>query len=348
MGCRAGFKKALCSSLLTVRMDRLLRFVNRDKLMVVMYHGVTRRSYDPPVWTQLPLEVFRGQLEFLKAHYTIITLERLLDAIRGRAELPQRAALLTFDDGLMNNFTMAFPLLKGLDIPATIFLTSDFIGTSEIFWFDELYLLLRQLHRQGGTVSDPVLTLGDDLPKVPEGEFPYFSLVNWMKHLPSPRRTEILDRLRQRFPLDIAPYREDFCLLGWDEVKDMHASGLVDFGVHTAHHQILTTLDEPGLRREVLGSRDTIERHLGRPVLSFCYPNGQPGEDFTREHEEFLAASGFLCAFSTQNGLWHVGEDNFALRRIQIGNDGTSDPDYFRLNTAGVIDIARKCGCTST
>ena len=309
-----------------------------------MYHGVTRHFYDPPVWTQLPVAVFRAQLEFLKAHYTIIPLERLLDAIRGGAPIPPRAALLTFDDGLMNNYIVAFPLLKELDVPATIFLTSDYIGTSKIFWFDELYLLLSQLHQQGGWVSDPELSLGDDIPVVSKGEFPYYQVVNWMKRLPIQRRHGILERLRQRVTLDASPFREDFCPLGWSEVGTMQASGLIDFGSHTANHEILTNLDESGLHREVLGSRETIERELGRPVLSFCYPNGRPGDDFTRAHEEFLAANGFLCAFSTQNGLCSCEENPFSLRRIPVGNDGSSGPDYFRLNASGVLDIARRLG----
>lgn len=339
-----GFKRALCRSLVVGGTDRLLRYVNRHNMLAVMYHGVTRRSYDPPLWTQLPVSVFRAQLEFLKAHYTIIPLARLLDAIRGGASLPPRAALLTFDDGLMNNYTVAFPLLEELGIPATIFLTSDYIGTPKIFWFDELYLLLSHLHRQDGQISDPGLSLGDDIPVVPNGEFPYYRVVNWMKRLPAQRRHDVLERLRQRVSFDAAPYREDFCPLGWDEVRAMDASGLVDFGAHTASHEILTNLDEAGLRREVLGSREAIEKHLGRPVLSFCYPNGRPGDDFTRVHEEYLAQHGFLCAFSTRNGLCGCGEETFAMRRIPVGNDGTSEPDYFRLNTAGALDIARRWG----
>lgn len=342
MATGAGLKRIICRSLVMGGVDRFFRLVNREKLMVVMYHGVTRQHYDPPIWTQLPVGIFRSQLEFIKNNYTIIRLEQLLDSIRGRAALPQRAALLTFDDGLKNNYSVAFPLLKEFDAPATIFLTSDFIGTSKIFWFDELYLLLSQLRRQGAVITVSELIPDYDLPELSDGEYPYATLANWMKLLPESRRQEIMSSLRQRIPLDPALCREDFLPLGWDEVRYMQASGLVDFGTHTANHRILAKLGKEDLCYEVAGSKVTLEQHLGRPVFSFCYPNGLPGVDFTREHEDFLSENGYLCAFSTQNGLNSCDEDLFAIKRILIGNDGTSEPDNFRLNTSGALDMVRK------
>jgi peptidoglycan/xylan/chitin deacetylase (PgdA/CDA1 family) len=335
-------KRTVCRSLVMAGMDSLFRYINREKQVILMYHGITRRNYDPAVWTQLPVDIFRSQLKFLKDNYELITLEQLLKATRTRTPLPCRAAMLTFDDGLMNNFTVAFPLLKEFEIPATIFVASDYIGTNEILWFDEIYLLLKQLYKQGGNLSDKTLSLGDDMPAIPFGEFPLSKVLSWMKHLSALRRNDIIHSLRKIVSADLAKEKEDFCYLGWPEIKIMQLSGLVDFGVHTASHEILTNLTSEGLQREIIGSREVIEQHLERPVFSFCYPNGKPDDDFTVEHEAFLARNGYLCAFTTQNGLCGKDEDPFALKRIAVGNDWTSDPDYYRLNTSGLLDVVRK------
>jgi peptidoglycan/xylan/chitin deacetylase (PgdA/CDA1 family) len=317
-------------------------------MLVVMYHGVTNNRYDPPVWTQLPVDKFRSHMEFLRKHYRIVSLAEVVAAVRSERNIPQRAALITFDDGLMNNYTVAFPVLKELGIPATIFLTSDFIGTDRFFWFDDLYILLKHLCQQENNLSYVEFVVEMGLPTCPAGEFPYFQLVNHMKRLPAAVRDDLLGCLRQKVSIDVGQYSEDFCALGWDEVKIMQTSGLIEFGAHTASHEILTNLDEKGLEREVTASRGFLEKHLGRPVLSFCYPNGGSELDFTRNHREFLARSEFLCAFSSENRLNRDNEDMFALGRIPVGNDLTAQPELFRLSTAGVLEFVGKWRYTRT
>lgn len=73
-------------------------------------------------------EDFRGQMEYLKAQgYTAISLPRILE-FYAQGNIPSRTVGITFDDGYRNNYTYAFPILKGLGFTATIFLVTDFIG----------------------------------------------------------------------------------------------------------------------------------------------------------------------------------------------------------------------------
>lgn len=60
-------------------------------------------------------------------------------------EFPPRSCLITFDDGWKDNYTYAYPVLKRHHIPALIFLTTDFIGTSRAFWHEQLGDLLSKV-----------------------------------------------------------------------------------------------------------------------------------------------------------------------------------------------------------
>ncbi len=302
-----------------------------------MYHGVTRRSYAPPVWTQLPEEVFRRQIEFLSRHYRPVSLQQVVNAISDGAPLPEQAALVTFDDGLRNNATVAWPILREMGVPAAIFLTVDFIGTERFLWVDELYLYMVEAAKLG--IELPL----DDRPqardRLQNGDVwnAYLDVVEAYKRIAKAQRDKNLERMADTVSLERVKYAEDFGLLDWDQVRAMDRDGLIDFGVHTATHQILTQLEPDALGPEIVGAKKKLEARLGRPVEAFCYPNGRRGIDFSPEHEELLRRADYRCAFATSRGLWDPKKDDpFAIWRIPAGNDLTSHPAFFRLSAGGV------------
>lgn len=336
-------KCVAASALAGIGMDRLFRYVNRNKLLVVMYHGVTQNRYAPPVWTQLPVETFRAQIEFLASNYRVISLGTLLEAIRGERELPRRAALITFDDGLKNNRTVAFPLLKERGLPAAIFLSVDFIGTSRVFWFDRLYLVMREA---AGKIDLP---LPDEearrfLRAGQTGEA-YALTAETLKRCGRVQREAIMKELSSAVPVSEETWREDFGLLDWSDVRTMQESGLIDFGVHTATHRILTELGEHEWHEELHQPRLTIREEIGSEIRSFCYPNGHPGRDFQGQHKEYLKKAGYLCAFSTESALFEPRHgDPMAICRVPAGNDDTSLPAFFRLNSSGTLAWLKQMG----
>lgn len=315
--------------------DRLFRYLNRHRLLVVMYHGVTEENFNPPVWTQLPVETFRRQLLFLRDHYRMVSLPEVVAAIGSGGSLPERSALITFDDGLRNNFSLAFPLLEELAVPAAIFLTVDLIGTDRIFWFDELYLLIVAGGRQRVRLSLPGAGAQRRYEK---GELSdaYCACVEALKRVGETVRGDFMNKLRRLVPLERLQVPDDFRLLDWDEVRHMERSGLVSFGVHTGTHRILSELDPGGLEAELIAPRKRFAQELGREPQAFCFPNGRPGLDFLGVHQDFLRSCGYLCAFTTENALfdWRAG-DRLGIGRVPAGNDALSEPNFFRLNTSG-------------
>lgn len=334
-------KRLLLSAVGLVGIDRLFRRLNRRKLLVVMYHGVTSLCHEPPIWTQLPADRFRSQLAFLRDHYCPVSLGEVVTAFRTGSTLPDNAALVTFDDGLRNNFTVALPILQELAIPAAVFLTVDYIGTAEFLWVDELFLLLRE----GAACGVPL-----ELPNPAAGALlragrlweAYELMVEMLKRSGLDEREAALARLRRLVPIGRPADAEDFALLDWDQVRAMQQSGLVEFGVHTATHRILSELTPAEWEREIVHPRQTLERETGVEAATFCFPNGRPTVDFGPEHLDYLRRAGYVCAFTTENSLYDraVG-DPLAIGRIPAGNDATSTPEYFRASTAGVIHSLR-------
>jgi len=334
-------KQLLANGLCGIGVDNLFRYINRRKLLVVMYHGVTRMQQQEAPWTQLPEAVFAEQIEFLSTTYRLLSLSELVDCIRTKSDPPEHSALITFDDGLRNNLTVAFPILARFSAPAAIFLATDFIGTKRFYWFDELYLILLQQKDREGVVAEIANECGLELDTLSLKEA-YSLFVEYLKRVPEAELNTIMADLRGNSACDLEQFKEDFTVLDWSEIDYLNRTGLVEFGVHTAGHRILSQLPRELWDEEIRIPRRLLSRALGREVVAFAYPNGKPNIDYSEAHKSYLEESGYLCAFSTSSSLAEPDpEAAFDLNRIPTGNDLTSHPSFFRLMSSGCPGLLR-------
>lgn len=329
-------KRLLAKGLCWLQVDSLFRHINRRKFLAVMYHGVTRNQAGPNPWTQLPAAVFEGQVEFLSQSYNLLSLSDLIESIRSKCELPERSALITFDDGLRNNLTVAFPILERFRAPAAIFLATDYIGSKRLFWFDELYLILLERRVREGVAVEMAKGFDIELHDLSESEV-YFKLVEYLKSEPERVVESVMAVLRSESSCDFNQYAEDYSVLDWSEIRWLDRTGLVEFGVHTAEHRILSHLPRELWESEIRVPRRVLSQALGRDVVAFAYPNGRPKLDYSEIHKSYLRESGYVCAFNTNPSLAVQNPKSvFDLSRIPAGNDQTSDLHFFRLMSSGV------------
>lgn len=102
-------------------------FIRFPRVSILMYHSIS----DSPAFFAVSQKEFAWQMEYLKKlDYRVIPLIRLIESLKNKEELEDKTIVLTFDDGYVDNFTKAWPLLKKYDFPATIFLSTDYIGRS--------------------------------------------------------------------------------------------------------------------------------------------------------------------------------------------------------------------------
>jgi len=109
----------------------LLSFLEkREGIVVLMYHRVNDALPANDLVT--PVELFRSQMRYLKEHCEVMGVEKLLDDRRKEKNKNRRLkVVITFDDGYRDNYLNAFPILKELGLPATIFLITGMIGTDQ-------------------------------------------------------------------------------------------------------------------------------------------------------------------------------------------------------------------------
>jgi len=103
---------------------------------VIMYHKINDRAGISKL--NVTPESFREQISFLKRHdYNVVELEKLAELVKEN-KIPYKTIAITFDDGYKNNYTYAYPILKELGIPATIFISPALIGHEGYLTWDQV------------------------------------------------------------------------------------------------------------------------------------------------------------------------------------------------------------------
>jgi peptidoglycan/xylan/chitin deacetylase (PgdA/CDA1 family) len=293
----------------------------RDQLLILAYHrvldiGEEARFAQDPELVSASVEDFERQMGFVRKHFNVLRLADVADCLERNRPLPPRSLVVTFDDGHLDNYTHAFPVLRGLGMPACIFLSTDYIGSTRMFWFDRVAQLLYHAPAGQWRFADvPIVLPAHD---VPARRAAAGALLRRLKQVPDAQRLDCVAALEETFgafvPAAGAPSRS---ALNWEEVRKMAAAG-IEFGSHTCSHPILTRLDERGLTRELEESRRVIGDRLGSPVDIIAYPVGKAGA----YDERVIAASrrcGYRLGISYETGINRVGQlQPFALRRLAV------------------------------
>src|SRR5262245_15032590 len=114
-------------------------------LYVFNYHRVGNRDecgYNRNLFS-CTIEQFREHLAVLKDRFDFVTIDRLADFARHGYGGRRPLALVTFDDGYADNYLLAFPVLKQMEIPGVFFLPTEYIGARRLLWSDEIAWMLR-------------------------------------------------------------------------------------------------------------------------------------------------------------------------------------------------------------
>ncbi len=172
---------------------------------------------------------------YLRRHYNIIGLNDYLDAVRNGKRLPNKAVVITFDDGHASNYAL-LPVIKRMQLPVTIFLCSAIVGTHRHFWF-----------RHSAEIKPKVEVL---------------------KRLPNSQRLEALGQY------GFAQEQEygDIQALSKKQIEEM--SPLVNFQSHTCFHPILPQCDDTAAEKEIKGSMRQLKESFGLTINALSYPNG--------------------------------------------------------------------------
>jgi len=288
-----------------------LRSSHNTLFLIFVYHRVTNPLHNYQ-YIGVSMDVFEEHMRYIKNYFKVVS---MAEGLRLLSEDNSEGiyAAVNFDDGYMDNYQYAFPILKRYEIPATIFLATDFIEKEHIFWWDVVF--------QAISFSKP-----GDISIVIDSESINFNLDGMA------RRGKAIDRINRILANKEEGVRQDFIktlenkfpeakdvgprkMLGWKEIREMHAGG-INFGSHTKTHRNLCLLKDHEVVEELKGSKEAIEKGLGSRVTEFSYPFGI----MDARVKGLVAEAGYECARSGLKGLNLRNADSYELAYIAAGD----------------------------
>ncbi|MGB5714567.1 MAG: polysaccharide deacetylase family protein [Waterburya sp.] len=326
------------------KVQRKLRRVN-DKVqkkfssqgLILMYHRVAEEDIDP--WSlRVTPKNFAEHLQVIQQHTQPISLKELAQAHQ-EGNICDRSVAITFDDGYANNLHQAKPLLEQYQIPATVFVATEYLAKPREFWWDELERIILQTKQLPGKLS---LTIHQQEQQWELGTASIYSKSEaWLKRNLPAWNAQPGSRLRFYYELwaklqPLTPHQRQPLLeqiTAWAnysfpeprtshrpmtiaELSEIERGGIIDLGGHTVSHPLLSEQSLGLQREEIQQSKLNLEKLLNHPVHSFAYPFGA----YSPETLPLVEEAGFNYACSTlETTVWRKS-DRYLLPRFEVQN----------------------------
>lgn len=306
------------------------------RVTIVMYHFVRnlQRSRYPEI-KGLDTEDFIGQLEYIRKHYEVVSMEDVIAASQNHdAELPERALLLTFDDGYADHFDTVFPLLDRYGMQGSFFPPARAILERRVLDVNKIHFLLASVPDKSRIVTALEERVGAVAQAYALQSLDSYRQTYWQanrydtaevvyikrmlqKGLPEELRAEITDALFREFvSSDEAAFAEELYVTP-EQLRCMRHHGM-HIGSHSYDHYWLDTLSPGEQEREVQRSM-TFLKDLGCDMDNWvmCYPYGGYNSSLT----DMLARHGCRVGLTTEVAIADLDRDpGLTLPRIDTND----------------------------
>jgi peptidoglycan/xylan/chitin deacetylase (PgdA/CDA1 family) len=315
----------------------LARLPARAGLLVLNYHRIGNADeceYDSETYSATCQELDE-QIGFLKRHWRLASLDEAIEMAEGGGKSKGTAVLLTFDDGYLDNYESAFPILASHGVRAVFFLPTSYIGTNYISWWDTIAFIIKR------------------------GRKEFELAAPWSRRFDSGRQGErrviraVLDLYKSPLTQDgegFLAMLEEACgaarpkagqrsFMNWEEAAAMGRGGMA-IGSHTRRHEILSKLTAEEQFDELGSSKREIEDRLGSPATAIAYPVGL-AESFSAATLAAAEQAGYRAGFSFYGGFNPRGRmERFNIRRVSVARPTKA---LFELRTALTLATGKHC-----
>ncbi|MCC6691182.1 MAG: polysaccharide deacetylase family protein [Bacteroidia bacterium] len=320
-------RKIIFPAITSIGLEKSLSILSSKNYAVLAYHGIEHSPDYKLNGRHLDSKEFEKHLNYLVKNFDIVPLNELFKHQQNNTNPKRKTIALTFDDGYLNNYTVAFPVLIKYNVPATFFIiTSGLVDSNFINWPDVLDIMFRYTNHKE-------LLFGVNIfEKKVSG---YYSnvlkvyLSDYIKKM-SNEREELFSTFKIKYKFDSllndVPVQQ-WKLMNKEQVLEVERSGLIEVGSHTHLHYNLGNIQSNLIQQELITPKKILEELIQKQVVSIAYPDGS----YTHEVKKISIGCGYKNLIAVDYRLENDGKDTSIMHRYCVSNTTTTESNMIQL-----------------
>ncbi|SCY04720.1 Polysaccharide deacetylase [Lachnospiraceae bacterium XBB2008] len=318
---------------------------SENRLFISMYHYIRDLQHSRyPGIKGLDITLFRKQLEFFSENFNVIRMEQVIECVKNGQSLPENSLLLTFDDGYIDHYTYAMPLLEEYGFQGSFFIPGKTFTTHQLLDVNKLHYLLacadiNQLVADVKERIDYYRGVEYDYP-TSEELWEQYAVANRFDNketifvkrvlqtgLPERLRNEIASYLFQKY-MDITEEQLAFDLyMTPEQIQTMKRHGMF-IGIHGYDHYWLGNLSQTEMKQDIVRSLETMKDYIDQDEWVMNYPYGSYNDDVLR----FIQEKGACIGLTTEVRVADIGKDSsLCLPRLDCNDFPPKGDNYLGL-----------------
>lgn len=283
------------------------------KLLILLYHRVLPDIRRDPLGITVSEASFKKQIEVLAEKYPIISLQEAISQCKNGKTNVKMRVVLTFDDGYIDNYEIAYPYLKKLGIPASFFIATDCVGQKGVVWYNNFFNILDS----NKDIKKLILGTTNITRNVCLPRFLFIrEAVKIIKTFNKAEREKLILSLKNNRALRNVPYSDNDRFMSWDNLIEMSNHGM-EIGSHGISHSSLACIEKKEALNEIKLSREIISTKLSKPCLYFSFPFGGKN-DYNAGLIQYCKQVGYEACLLNVQGCNYSQENIFSYKRIIV------------------------------
>ncbi len=312
------------------------------KLYISMYHYTRDLAHSRYQEIKgLDIKLFRQQIEFLKREFSIVTMEQVIEAALYGGKLPEKAALLTFDDGYIDNYTFAFPILEEYQVQGSFFIPGKTFTAHQLLDVNKIHYILAS-----GEIRSLLKDVYERMNYYRGQEFDYpsneemfekYAVANrfdgretiFVKRmlqqvLPEVLRIRISSDLFKRYvgvPEEQLAYE---LYMSEEQIRTLKRHGMF-VGIHGYDHYWLGKLPVDQMKEDISRGLEVMDEFIDRKHWVMNYPYGS----YNSEVVDYIKGRGACLGLTTEVGIADLETDGiFELPRLDCNDFPPKSENY--------------------
>ncbi len=309
---------------ISLHLERLFSFLSRHNRLILCYHGVVDTPQHNVSLGPIATRQFEQHLAYFKDNFDVVSQDVIFDMYRSDFIPKRKTVALTFDDGYENNYTVAYPLLRKFNFPATMYIISQCLQEdNSITWYDFIDLMRHDIDIKKidtNVIGRPTPNDINDLRRL-------------IKTLNISQRKMLFAEISKQIKIEnyaTQLNRPHWKLMNAQQLNELSLSGLIEIGAHTRNHPNLGEIKLEDAVMEVKNCKKDIENALQKEIYSIAFPDGSYNDDV----KAICIKEGFKNLLAVDYKCESDYNDKSILPRAGVSSTTTYHANMIHINMA--------------